>query len=68
MECSICNGEWELLGTLGNRDQFRCRACGMIFSVPRDDDEALAAEADAETVGDDADYFENAGLGDWGNK
>jgi tRNA(Ile2) C34 agmatinyltransferase TiaS len=31
-ECSLCGGQLELLGYLGNLAWFRCRNCGMEFS------------------------------------
>lgn len=33
MKCSLCNGPLILLGKLGSWKQYRCRNCGMIFSV-----------------------------------
>ena len=32
--CPQCGGPGEYIGTLGTRDQFRCRDCGWIFSEP----------------------------------
>lgn len=32
--CSQCDGELCYLGTLGNRDHFRCRQCGWEESAP----------------------------------
>jgi hypothetical protein len=31
-QCGLCGGELILLGTLGNRRHYRCRACGMDWS------------------------------------
>jgi hypothetical protein len=31
--CGLCGGWLVLLGLLGKTKQFRCRQCGMIFSV-----------------------------------
>lgn len=33
MNCPICDGEGVPLGELGNREHFRCRACGADFST-----------------------------------
>lgn len=30
--CAVCNGDTETLGTLGRREYFKCRACGMVQS------------------------------------
>jgi tRNA(Ile2) C34 agmatinyltransferase TiaS len=30
--CPVCDGPGMFLGSLGNRDHFRCRDCGMGFS------------------------------------
>jgi len=28
MNCNVCNGELVYMGTLGNREHYRCRQCG----------------------------------------
>lgn len=33
--CHACSGPGVLVGGLGKLLHFRCRNCGMIFSVPR---------------------------------
>lgn len=33
MTCPACNGELFELGTLGNRQHYRCRACGIDCST-----------------------------------
>ena len=33
MRCPICEGTGEYIGTLGNLDWYRCRNCGMEWSV-----------------------------------
>lgn len=35
--CPVCGGEGNHLGTMGNREQFRCRNCGIDFSFQRKD-------------------------------
>lgn len=40
MECNMCGGQAYLLGTLGNVEHYRCRACGW--------DRAVMAEAEAD--------------------
>lgn len=32
-DCIICDGHGELLGHLGQRPHYRCRYCGIEFSV-----------------------------------
>ena len=32
MNCSVCGGQLNTLGTLGNMEHLRCRDCGMEFS------------------------------------
>lgn len=41
--CRVCNGPLVFLGTLGVRDHFRCRDCGLDCSRP-------AEETDLELV------------------
>jgi hypothetical protein len=31
--CPICSGEMVYIGTLGRRDNFRCRHCGLDHSI-----------------------------------
>lgn len=31
--CPVCQGDGMFLGSLGNLDHFRCRACGLTFSI-----------------------------------
>ncbi len=32
MKCPLCNGAGVRLGSLGRKQWFRCRNCGMVFS------------------------------------
>ena len=32
-ECELCGGMLVFLGQLGMREHFRCRDCGMMFSI-----------------------------------
>lgn len=38
MNCGICNGELEYMGTLGELDHYRCRNCGMDSSKQIEED------------------------------
>lgn len=39
-ECPVCfSDDWQFLGTLGRRDNFRCRSCGADFSTWADEPE-----------------------------
>lgn len=43
--CPSCNGpRVEPLGSLGNRDHFLCRHCGMSYSTPRQENAAAASD------------------------
>lgn len=33
MKCGLCGGDKQLLGKLGAWKHYRCRSCGMVFSV-----------------------------------
>jgi tRNA(Ile2) C34 agmatinyltransferase TiaS len=46
-DCPACGGAAAFLGTLGQREHFRCRACGADFSaekIPDETDEAAEQE------------------------
>jgi len=43
MRCPACSGEGILLGSLGAREHFRCRACGADFSSAPEHADAPAA-------------------------
>jgi len=49
LACPVCHGPGVLMGTLGNRDHYRCRCCGMDYSVSvanvRDPDPWSACDA-----------------------
>lgn len=39
-QCGVCGGPGVYLGTLGTRDHYRCRMCGLMWSeVAGEDDE-----------------------------
>lgn len=60
MNCPMCGGEGQHLGTLGTLDHFRCRACGWTFPDP----ESAAGEREAEADRADAQWeHENRGPG-----
>jgi tRNA(Ile2) C34 agmatinyltransferase TiaS len=33
MDCPMCGGTGMLLGQLGHREHYRCRDCGMDYSI-----------------------------------
>lgn len=39
MNCCMCDGDLYLIGTLGNRDWYKCRDCGMEQSTLHDTQE-----------------------------
>jgi hypothetical protein len=52
MICEVCDGEGLFLGNLGNLAHYRCRDCGIQFSVE-------GAEGDAEVDFDDVQAWED---------
>ena len=48
-ECMLCGGEGTLLGRLGNLTHYRCRRCGMDWSVQ--DTDAQVPDRDDPTDG-----------------
>lgn len=41
IQCPACDGHGEPLGTLGIKEYYRCRDCGITFTHDGDDDEPL---------------------------
>jgi len=62
MTCPICGGDPNLLGHLGQRSHYRCRACGWTwtpdrieFDVDQEDDSEEPAPLDSEDPQDNLD-------------
>lgn len=53
--CQVCGGDPVLLGSLGNHEWSRCRACGSEFSSVKDNDEFGDGDID-DHIGDTDDY------------
>ena len=43
MRCKLCNGLLQFLGNLGLMDWFRCRHCGMEWSIQSRDEGSFEA-------------------------